>query len=329
MRHAGLVLIFTVFVAACASSGEPVLSVPPTATSSQASPSPATPSPQPAGLLFRSGFEEGVQLDAPRLEFTQWRQYLRGADAGFDWSAALPARLANLQYLVYDSDAVDKDALKGFVDTRIETVSGRGGRMTRALYQEVRRRGRAATQNDFILFDWDPSRTQGYLRYWIKLQPDLDRVMPSPGIWRLLMEWKETPSIPGITGDFQYRWGFYLSNVSTPQHSGLAWKLEASRTDPNVAGFTTDWAKWNYTVPVPRGEWFLIEVEWVNHPTDGKIRVAVNDRVIAEHAGPTQRAHALGKLYLFMVYTAVESTDIGPAYQWVDDVELWETPPGR
>ena len=298
----------------------------PTATLPEA-PS-AAPTQEPKGLLFRSGFEEGVQLEPPRLEFRQWRQYLRGGDAGFDWSAAFPARLANFQYLVYDSDAAEPSGLKDFVDTRIETLSGRRGQTTRALYQEVRRRGGAATQNDFILFDWDTSRTQGYLRYWVKLQPDLERIMPSPGMWRLLTEWKETPSLPGHLLDFQYRWGFYVSRVAQPQFSGLAWKLEASRTEPNVPGFSTDWAKWNYSVAVPKGEWFSLEVEWLNHQENGRLAVRVNGQAIAEHKGQTQRAQGQGKLYVFMVYTGSESTDIGPAYQWVDDVELWETPPG-
>jgi len=268
-------------------------------------------------------------LEPPQLEFRQWRQHLRGADAGFDWSTAFPARLANFQYLVYDSDAADPNALKSFVDTRIETVTGPHGQPTRALYQEVRRRGSAATQNDFILFEWDPSRTRGYLRYWVKLQPDLDRIMASPGHWRLLTEWKETPASPGYPLDFQYRWGFYISNVATPQYSGLAWKLEATRTEPGTTGFSTDWTKWNHTLPVPLGKWFQLELEWLNDQRNGRISVRVDGQIVAEHTGPTQRSHALGKLYASMVYTGPESTDIGPAYQWVDDVELWEAGPGR
>ena len=235
-----------------------------------------------------------------------------------------------MRYFVpcFDSDTADSSRLREFVDTRIESVSGPQGQPTRALYQEVRRRGGAATQNDFILFDWDPSRTQGYLRYWLKLQPDLERIMPSRGMWRLLMEWKEAPSIPGISGDFQYRWGLYIANAM-PQRPGLAWRLEASRTEPNVTGFTTDWAKWNYTLPVPIGEWFQLEVEWSSHLENGRLLARANGQVIAEHLGPTQRTHGLGKLYMFMVYTAAESTNIGPAYQWVDEVELWEAGPGR
>lgn len=311
------------FAAACGSgSGGPGASTAP--------PSPPDPAkPAPRELIFRSGFEEGVQLEQPRLEFGQWRQYLRGADAGFDWSTAFPARLANFQYLVYDSDTADPAGLRRFVNTRIEAVSGPLGQPARALYQEIALRGGAATQNDFILFDWQSSRTQGYLRYWVKLQPDLDRIMPAAGMWRLLTEWKETPSLPGHLLDFQYRWGFYVSRPAAPLDSRLAWKLEASRTEPGVPGFTTDWQKWNYAVAVPMGTWFLLEVEWVNHLTNGRIAIRVDGQLIAEQVGPTRRTNAEGKLYMLMVYTAPESTNIGPAYQWVDDVELWDAGPAR
>lgn len=286
--------------------------------------------PEPRGLIFRSGFEEGVQVAPPKLESRQWRQNLLGADAGFDWSSAFPARLANFQYLVYDSDTTEPLGLGEYVNTRIETVGGPRGQPTRALYQDVRRRssGPTQTQNDFILFDWDATRTSGYLRYWLKLQPDLERIMPERGMWRLVTEWKETPVIPGIAGDFQYRWGLYIANAM-PQRQGVAWRLEAGRVEPNVQGIKTDWAKWNYDLRVPIGEWFQLELEWVNHQENGRLAARANGQLIAEHTGPTQRTHAAGKLYMFMVYTAAESTAIGPAYQWVDDVELWEASPRR
>lgn len=49
-------------------------------------------------------------------------------------------------------------------------------------------------------------------------------------------------------------------------------------------------------------------------------------------AAPAQRrttSRPNGKLYMFMVYTGEESTDIGAASQWIDEVELWETGPLR
>lgn len=82
-------------------------------------------------------------------------------------------------------------------------------------------------------------------------------------------------------------------------------------------------------MPVPTGEWFLLEFDWLSHQERGRVRVRVNDRTVTEHVGRTQRTHPNGKLYMFMVYTGEGSTDIGAASQWIDEVELWETGPLR
>lgn len=283
--------------------------------------------PPVARLLFRSGFEEGVRLTEPATRFGQWRQALRGADEGFEWSA-LPGSPADFQYLVSERDAPDRLALGRFVETRIDEVVGPHGTRTRALYQALRARGTmGATQNDFIIFNMQDA-TRGYVRYWVKLQPDLLDVMKDEFDWRVMLEWKEQPTFETPL-DFQYRWLVMLSRSET---GGVVWKVEGDRVAPGQAAtgssWTDDWTIWNRDVPVPLDRWFLFEAAWsLDSGEGGRLLVRVDGMVIAEHRGRTQLNSPQGKLYLFQVYLGEGPLRRGAAYQWVDDIELWSDMP--
>lgn len=291
-----------------------------------------------AKLLFKSGFEEGVVLTPPILRFGQWRQELRGGDQGYSWNSALPGAPTDFQYLVSDGDAADVTQLQRFVETRIDTVPGHDGKSTRSLYQAMRADGSIGrTQNDFILFNL-ANPESGYVRYWIRLQPNLLDLMRDEGDWRVLFEWKEAPSSAPPTGlDFQYRWLVMISRRKPDKESpvdGLAWKLEGDAIAPDQAAkgtpWTDEWTIWNRQVPVPLGEWFSFEVSWkLAMGDEGRVLVKANGRVIAERRGRTQQEWPRGKLYTFMTYTATTVVARGESYQWVDDFELWSEEPRR
>ncbi|TAJ17108.1 MAG: hypothetical protein EPO65_11960 [Dehalococcoidia bacterium] len=262
------------------------------------------------------------------LRFGQWRQALLGADRGYDWATALAGRPTDFQYLVSGQDAADAAALRRFVETRIDEVEGPDGKRTRALYQALRGRGTiGATQNDFIIFDMQNAQ-RGYLRYWVKLQPDLLDVMRDEFDWRVLLEWKERPSFETPL-DFQYRWLVMLSRSKT---DGLVWKVEGDRVVPGQAAtgssWTDDWTIWSRDVPVPLGRWFLLEAAWnLDSGEAGRLTVRVDGTLVADHHGRTQLKSAEGKLYLFEVYLGEGPLRRGAAYQWVDDIELWSDTP--
>jgi hypothetical protein len=192
-----------------------------------------------------------------------------------------------------------------------------------------------STQNSFIVFDMQGADT-GYLRYWIRLQPDLLDLMTQNGDWRVLMEWKETPSYAAAAGlDFQYRWLVTLSRArptSASSVDAIVWKVEGDHLPRDRAerGATwiDEWTIWNRDAPVPLGRWFLFEVQWrLGAPGESYLAVHADGRLIAETRERTRLEWSRGKLYPFMVYMSDVSMGRGEAYQWIDDIELWTDRP--
>lgn len=327
MRRRTNLVFLSMFGLSVACGGGADQATPEGASTANAPANPNTPQPVPR-LLFQSGFEDGVSLSEPALRFGQWRQTLHGADRGFDWASALAGTPADFQYMVSGQDAKDAAALGRFVETRIEEVVGPHGTRTRALYQALRARGAmGATQNDFIIFNMRDAQ-RGYVRYWVKLQPNLLDVMKDEFDWRVMLEWKEQPSFETPL-DFQYRW---LVMLSRSKADGLVWKVEGDSVAPGQAAtgssWTDDWTLWNRDVPVPLGRWFLLEAAWnLDAGEQGRLLVRVDGTVIAERRGRTQLKSPQGKLYLFEVYQGEASLRRGVAYQWVDDIELWSDMP--
>ena len=76
---------------------------------------------------------------------------------------------------------VNATTLGNYMVNRIETVTGRDGNPTKALYSELKLRGGDRTQDVLML---QPASEQGdmYVSFWIKLQPDLLAKM-TPQTW--------------------------------------------------------------------------------------------------------------------------------------------------
>jgi len=274
-----------------------------------------TVAPAGAALLFQSDFESGVMLEPPFVEGDQWWQRIKGADIGHDWSTNLPDRGdSRFQYLVPAAKN-----LSDYVETRIDRITGPHGVPTNTLFMAVKtydpnRFGRGwLTRNQYNLL-WDASIKQAYSRYWLKLQPDLETLMP-PGesSWRNVIEWRES----GEPQD-DFRWSLLI--LRNPQVNRLFWVVEAEDIIPRRQ---VVWRIENTTVPVPIGEWFRVEVFWRHSlGDDGRIWIAIDGQTIADYKGPTQKDSDLSKWNPFKVYTGTNSLDTGMAYQWIDGFEI-------
>src|SRR6185436_11699849 len=151
------------------------------------------PATQTEDLIFRSGFEDGVTLEAPMV-----------GDHG-DWEQDLPQRpyapKDGITYLVSGSQS-----LPDYAATRIDRVIGHDGQPTRALYMELRNEDPLWPQSTRVQFGIQPPTdfTQAYARFWMKFQPNLDTEIMPPGEARdlMVMEWKE--SGPDWDPDFRF-----------------------------------------------------------------------------------------------------------------------------
>jgi chitodextrinase len=79
----------------------------------------------------------------------------------------------------------------------------------------------------------------------------------------------------------------------------------------------------NRTVPVPVGGWFKFEFFLHrSNGADGRVWVAVNGNVIADHYGPNMGAWNLpiNRIMTPILYTGSRM----PVYQWIDDLEIWD-----
>lgn len=168
--------------------------------------------PAPAStLLFKSGYEDSTTLSLP---YGCWGpttggcwQDITGTDSttGFAWPPNVWGGSGTLQLL---ADApVNTTTVHDYLFNQIVRVTGRTGAQTKALYSQVTQSGccgqdpqTGASQNSFQLH---PAFEGGdlFIRYWVKLQPDLAQQL-SPQNWRVLFTWKT--GTPGANdGDYR------------------------------------------------------------------------------------------------------------------------------
>ena len=302
---------------------EPAANAPAAPSAPAASAPPASRPNGPGGgdVFFRSGFEEGVTLKSPERGEGGWVQYLTGADQGFDWSRALPQRPGSPDRISYLVSA--RDPLPQFAGARIETVTGRDGKPTRALYMELKKQDPSTKQGTRVQYGIYPGEDlkQAYVRYWVKLQPDLASTVLPPGTKksRQFMEAKETGR---PRADF--RWEIFIKRDRGIDK--LFWATRAQFGDVQKSPVA-----WECTsnVPVPLGEWFELEVFWKLGVSDGRVWGAANGRVFVDYKGRTQKDSALFVWWPFKLYvgTALEKFEGRALYQWVDDVEFANNPP--
>jgi hypothetical protein len=179
----------------------------------------------------------------------------------------------------------------------------------------------ATTRNEFSLFG-PIEGDQGYGLCWMKFPEDLAEQYPV-GSWRTVMEWKEPDS-----GKNRNRWvgtnNWWMNvNLRWDEEVGMPyWMVHGQHVQPLRQN---EWTIENRHVPVPAGEWFQVEVFWLNNKTRGRLYFAVNRDEVRDYHGRTE--HATNPLPLkfwsiFKLYHGQDWLKAGPPGQGVEDVEI-------
>jgi hypothetical protein len=275
--------------------------------------------------LFSSGFEGASALMAPSGFYgTGAWQGLVGTDSvtGFAWPPNIWGGGATQFQLLVDAP-VNALTIDNYMVNQIQTVTGRNGNPTRVLYSEIKQsgccganpQGGGPTQDPFMI---QPAGEQGdlYISYWFKFQPDLVQKM-TPQNWRTFFEWK-------TAGDYRVNiyvvsWGGGCGGVKP--NGPLYWQIRGDNEANGGLPYQEFWKVENCSNAVPVGEWFKFEVFWHRSSgADGRVWVAVNGQVIADHYGPNKGINnaPINRIMLTNLY----SGSAYPIYQWVDDLEI-------
>ena len=151
----------------------------------------------------------------------------------------------------------------------------------------------------------------------------LAQLMPRDGehYWRHLMEFR---------GSWGHRTDYriWLGVVRGPRGPLLHWRT-TGEVRPRKGGRIIDFTHNARRPRVPLGEWFRFKVRWVFDRVHGRLKATVNGIPIVNHRGRTRVSDRLNTEQIFKVYTGANSLARGPAFQWIDDVELRSWHPRR
>jgi hypothetical protein len=300
----------------------------------------ATATSQPgSNLLFSSGFEgTGISIPPPvDCWGTGCWQDIKGADTtGSSWPGNLWGGSSKF-LLLTDPVVTTPQNIGDYTFARIEAGSGRSGGDSKALYLQITQnvnglasQGGGPEQNQIQFL---PMREPGdtYMTYWARLQPDLVQKMNNlpdgPGIdtggtWRVFFALKTGGQVawggPADNGDYRL-----AVNILTYGGGQPYWHVRGDNVAGGGAPLVNNWSVDNRDVPVPVGTWFKFEIFWHRSGgTDGRVWAAVNGQVIADHRGPNTGAWnmPINRIMAPIVYTGAAM----PAYQWVDDLQVWD-----
>ena len=296
-------------------------------------------------LLLKSGFEDGVRI-------TDDLNAIAGADVpGYAWDKVPQWESSRFVYVIGRGRKV-----ADFMESIIERQIGPQGRETRVLRLVNKADDpdhSSTSRNEFSFFAPNPPNEyrEGYVRYWMKLQPNLMELVPpakSPP-WYMILEWKEpnantsksAPECRECCGAAAGGTNNYRINIGLQRKPGATafeWVVRGERPQPCRV---EEWRHENATVKVPLGEWFLVEAYLKKHARDGRVYFAVNGQVVLDTAATKPRGftgrteHPDNPLPLrfwspMKNYHGMEWNAQGPVSQWYDDFELWSSfPPGH
>ena len=327
-----------VVVAALYGCGQPTVS-PTQTTTPPAAVTPLAPAPAPtstsAKLLFRSGFEGATALLPPSDFYGNgaW-QNIVGLDSisGFTWPLTIWGGGTTRLFMFPDA-TVDATTIGNYMVNQIQTVTGHDGNPTQALYQQMSQSGVSGTgpngdpAQDGLYLQPISETSDLYVSYWLKYQPDLMQKMNPNWLangtttpnWRVLFEWKTSSDYRVIVS--AVTWGLDTSGVNPP----LSWEIIGDNAAANLP-YQRFWDVYNTTVPVPVGAWFKFEVFWHRSSgNDGRVWMAVNGQPIVDHSGPNIGVNN-APIDRIMMPNLYSSTSY-PIYQWVDDVQIWDSFP--
>jgi len=278
-----------------------------------------------AKLLFKSGFENSVRLAPAAGAYSQY-QYIQGADnsTGYVWPATpwspTPWLTGLLGVITSSYFSPAPEDFNSYIQNAIETVTGPNGNPTYALRQKIAKPSpnTCCTQDSLQLAGLSTPLIDSYVRYWIKLNPEFRSQVQTHknNFWRVLWEMKTFTD---------YRIATFIYGNASGQPFFF---VHADNSPAGANPYQEYWAVSNTSVPVPLDEWFSVEF-YLHRSTgsDGRFYWAVNGQTIADHYGPNYgvRNENVDVLMLSNLYG--NSVHLNPAYQWIDDLEVWDLPP--
>lgn len=272
-------------------------------------PPPAPPAPAPnANLLFSSGFEEGVTLASERSGY----QRLNGVEleSGFVWDESLNGLWGSSNNGIHIIDGGGDEG--GIENDIIENVPGPDGEPTRALFQEIEfSSGSPRAQTPYQINNIEDDPDEYYISYWMKID---ETSLDEDDQWRIIWQYK--------TDHFDYQSpkpGYRISVFIYTDEDGPYWHVQGDDQDPKF------WSVSNRDLPVPRDEWFQVEVySKVSSGDDGRFWAKINGVEIASQDGPNLGSDedTMEFMMLWQLYG-----NSYPASQLVDDVQIWDGVP--
>lgn len=153
-----------------------------------------------------------------------------------------------------------------------------------------------------------------YVSYWLKLQPDLlERMTVNNWSTRVVTDWK-------TQGDYR----IILSITGDGANKTLYWNLRGDNVANGGLPPEIFWNETNTTIPVPVGQWFRVEI-FVHRSNagDGRVWMAIGGQTLFDHHGPNMGINNLpwNRVMTFLNYSQAHPL---PAYQWLDDLEIWD-----
>lgn len=294
-----------------------------------------------AKLLFSTSLEGPISM-LPVVATDCWNIGCWGRMTGLDsvTSFSLPSTLGEgTSMFLLDTDPIAPTpaTVGNYVFSSFETVAGHTGATTRAVRQQISKNlngtepmGAQGLQNEFMFL---PKNTINdlYVSYWLKLQPDMvDKMTNLPagpgidrgGTWRGIFALKTgTVTANGAAqnnGDYRIE-----AYVNTYGGGAPYWCILGDNNAGSGAAPVTYWKIDNHDIPVPVGQWFKLEIYWHRSAgSDGRVWMGANGKTIADYRGPNMGASNLpvNRIMAPMLYSGQRM----PAYQWFDDLEIWD-----
>jgi hypothetical protein len=272
-----------------------------------------------ATLLFKSGFEGNIVLSHVSGNLSTY-QAIQGADSqtNFSWPLELFSpnpQLTGLQEVISYGTPASED-INNYIQNSIETVTGHSGSTTHALLLKALKASNATCclQDNLQSASLANPPNDMYERFWVKYNPELlSQVQANKNqFYRTVWTMK-------TTNDYRIEAYIYGDTNGNPY-----WYAHG---DNNPAGppLVEYWSASNKSVPVPLNQWALVEI-YLHRSTgsDGRFFWAVNGQTVVDHQGPNYGANN-APINVFM-YSSVY-TQYYPAYQWIDDLEIWSEAP--
>ena len=278
--------------------------------------------PRTAHLLFKSGFEAKVTLRSVSGGYSQY-QRIQGVDSStnFQWPIMLwkpHPDLTGLQEVVTsDNGNPAPEDNTAYIQNTIETITGPAGTPTRALKMGVIKDSprTCCIQDNLQIAGISEEITDVYIRFWLKLNPGFPEQLREykNAFWRTVWETK-------TKSDYRIAAYIYGDAAGRPY-----WYVQADNNTGAGSSYRQYWAISNHSVPVPATQWLSVEL-YLHRSTgsDGRFYWGVNGQTIADHSGSNYGSN-YEKINLLMFSNVY---GLGrPAYQWIDDLEVWDLPP--